>query len=32
MRNFWQKIKLRFIETISNTRAELKLNKDDDAN
>ena len=32
MRNFWRKLKLRFIETISNTRAELKLNKDDDAN
>lgn len=29
MRNFWRKLKLRFIETISNTRAELKLNKDD---
>ena len=32
MRNFWKKLKLRFIETISNTRAELKLNKEDDAN
>ena len=32
MRNFWRKLKLRFIETISNTRAEIKLNKDDDAN
>ena len=32
MRNFWRKLKLRLIETISNTRAELKLNKDDDAN
>ena len=32
MRNFWKKLKLRFIETISNTRAEIKLNKDDDAN
>ena len=32
MRNFWRKIKLRLTETISNTRAEFKLNKDDDAN
>ena len=32
MKNFWRKLKLRFVETISNTRAELKLNKDDDAN
>ena len=32
MKNFWRKLKLRFIETISNTRAEFKLNKDDDAN
>lgn len=32
MRNFWRKLKLRFVETISNTYAELKLNKDDDAN
>ncbi len=32
MRNFWEKLKLRFVETISNTCAELKLNKDDDAN
>ena len=32
MKNFWRKIKLRFVETISNTRAELELNKDDDAN
>ena len=32
MRNFWKKLKIRFIETLSNTRAELKLNKDDDAN
>lgn len=32
MRSFLRKLKLRFIETISNTRAELKLNKDDDAN
>ena len=32
MKNFWRKLKLRFIETISNTRAELKLNKDDDEN
>ena len=32
MRNFWRKLKLRFIETISNTRAELKLSKNDDAN
>ena len=32
MRNFWEKLKLRFIETISNTRAELKLSKNDDAN
>ena len=29
MKNFWRKLKLRFVETISNTRAELKLNKDD---
>ena len=32
MINFWRKLKLRFVETISNTRAELKLNKDSDAN
>ena len=32
MRNFWRKLKLRLTETISNTRAEFKLNKDDDAN
>ena len=32
MRNFWRKLKLRLIETISNTRAELKINKNDDAN
>lgn len=32
MRSFWRKLKLRFIETIINTRAELKLNKDDDTN
>ena len=32
MKNFWRKLKLRFVETISNTRAELKLNKDSDAN
>ena len=32
MKNFWRKLKLRFVETISNTRAELKLNKDDDEN
>ena len=32
MRNFWRKLKIRFIETISNTRAELKLNQDVDAN
>lgn len=32
MKNFWRKIKLRFIETLSNTRAELKLTKDDDVN
>ena len=32
MRSFLRKLKLRFIETISNTYAELKLNKDDDAN
>lgn len=29
---FWQLIKSKFIEIIGNTRAELKLNKDDDAN
>lgn len=29
---FWQIIKSKFIEIIGNTRAELKLNKDDDAN
>ena len=29
---FWQFIKSKFIEIIGNTRAELKLNKDDDAN
>ena len=28
----WQIIKSKFIEIIGNTRAELKLNKDDDAN
>ena len=32
MINFWRKLKLRLIETISNTRAELKINKNDDAN
>ncbi len=32
MRSFWRKLKLRFIETISNTRAELKLNQDVGAN
>ena len=32
MRKFWRKFKIRFIETISNTRAELKLNKDNDSN
>lgn len=32
MKNFCRKLKLRFVETISNTRAELKLNKDSDAN
>ena len=29
---FWQIIKSKFIEIIGDTRAELKLNKDDDAN
>ena len=32
MMRFWQIIKSKFIEIIGNTRAELKLNKDDDAN
>ena len=32
MRSFWRKLKIRFTEMISNTRAEFKLNKDDDAN
>ena len=32
MKNFWRKLKLRFVETISNTRAEIKLNQEDDAN
>lgn len=32
MRNFWRKLKLRFVETISNTRAEIKLTKDNDVN
>ena len=29
---FWQMLKFKIIETIGNTRAELKLNKDGDAN
>ena len=29
---YWQMLKFKIIETIRNTRAELKLNKDDDAN
>ena len=29
---FWQFIKSKFIEIIGSTRAELKLNKDDEAN
>ncbi|MBR3868246.1 MAG: hypothetical protein IKM66_02930 [Clostridia bacterium] len=29
---YWQMLKFKIIETIGNTRAELKLNKDGDAN
>ncbi len=29
---YWQMLKFKIIETFNNTRAELKLNKDDDAN
>lgn len=29
---FWHILKFKIIETIDNTRAELKLNKDDNAN
>lgn len=32
MMGFWQIIKSKFNEIIGNTRAELKLNKDDNAN